>query len=523
MREFYETRFFVDSLQSGIIQDHRVQVNKPGLLGVLNMKPVPGLGLCAQEELSRLFPDQEITWPFPQIFRGSEETILAFETALYQINESDWSLTPLIVYDAYDLETCPAIPAGGSWHFVDHGVSWMLLNGQCVIHKQRRYGIFGQTDKIILYQDVRAETGCSFIGRTLLAGFSPNHFWNNAWQGVWSEWELWMPGGLSASGRDLGQNYVLWSTIGGDLLWLIYPDFARKGFVSEDDATGYDYQDSNFESKLFFNMLKRNELGWMPMPFQDKIIKIAPLGEKGVIVYSPTGVVLMYPDSRVFPTFGKKQIATFGPTNRGAISVGKDDHVFLDKNGRVWRVTAEGIEQVANNRLYGSFLIDNLASSYDSLNDEHYISSEDVCIVITKAGVGEVSDRPTSGLVTSNGFSIISEPRTQLGKVIVFNTMDFNMPGSEKKIENVEISANDTRKLFVSTYYRYKRSEHFRLLPWIQVSDSGSAYLGIVGLEFRLAIKSMSEDLKISSVSARWKSTDKRIIKGLYAASSESS
>lgn len=88
-------------LQRGIRPYAQGTQDGTALLSCRGARPMPN-GLWYYEEMQEPFTSATLTgasitddWPFPQILRGRGVTLLATRTSIYQVNESDWSLSLL--------------------------------------------------------------------------------------------------------------------------------------------------------------------------------------------------------------------------------------------------------------------------------------------------------------------------------------------------------------------------------------------------------------------------------------------
>ena len=526
MKEFYEKRFFEQSLALGLRTDHRVKVNTPGLIECMGVKPIlirnpdrtTSNVLAPHEPLDNPFPNETISWPFPQLIRGKGVTLLADKTTIYEVNENGWSKTPLVVYDAYDTDTTVSIPEGGQWHFIDHFDSWMLLNGECTIIKPYKEAITGGAEKILLQRDVRAETGCSFRGRSILGGFTPEHFWNSDWEEVWDIWAASWPGGVQKIGHGLDKNFVLWSGIGGNLLWLIYPDLARQGFIPYTVGgtdTGYDASDPDFTNRLMLDMFRRNELGWIPMESQGGVLKVKPLG-KSVVVYSEDTISRIYPINDPVAGFGLENLSSVGITDRGSVGGDDSEHVFVDTNGSLWKLGGDYIPQRLGYReFFFPMLNREIAITFEPEEREFYISDDEECFVLTSQGLGQVPEIITSGAFVQGDLRVVSGRQRRIGKIVT-NTFDYGLRAI-KKVETIEVGASEYDKMLAAVQFSYVGDTIFRESQPIRVGPEGIAFPQVSGVDLRLVLKGFEEGTRIDSLSSRWKLSDKRAIRGIYA------
>ncbi len=115
-----------------------------------------------------------VSHPFPQLFKGKGVTLLADETQIYLVNETDWTAAAITTYDIYDPATPKAISSGGAWQFIDFHTTWFLFNGSCQVFPTK----WVHDTKVFVQDDVTMNTGCDFRGRMLAGGFDSYDIWS---------------------------------------------------------------------------------------------------------------------------------------------------------------------------------------------------------------------------------------------------------------------------------------------------------------------------------------------------------
>jgi len=432
----------------------------------------------------------EVTWPFPQIFKGKEVTLAVGSNHIFLINETDWTMTQIATYDAQSMTTEKVITADGPWHFCDMGSTWLLFNGSCVVFRGNLHNVTGLSypDRYFVHDGISVETGCYFRGRSLMGGFSSSDT-NPVW-------------------GSLGQNCVLWSNIGGgDVFWPFVTDLATQ--------------------ELKDAYIERNEMGFMPMPWQGKVLCLKPLG-KAVMVYGENGVSALVPHAAPVPTFGLVELLNIGIQGRGAVGGDDRNHMFIDTTGDIWYIGADlNPVRKGYQYLFKDKLDETLTIAHDVKQNVFYLCAEDAGYTFSEAGanprVGEIVNYPTSliygqtsslldyGLV--GGFTDYTSDDTFQVK---FDTVDMDVRAL-KTLQKAEASVTDISDLELATDYKYNGGT-FSSSSWLEANDEGWAMPQITALDFRLAVKGTldTDDARIDRITATWKLSDRRGIRGPY-------
>lgn len=166
-----------------------------------------------------------VNWPWPQLFRGRENTYVADKQTIY--NCVGGSFTPFQIFPI-DLEDQPiGITNAQPWEYVDFGDTEMLLGSSAVLYKTRhegdtRWRNVGTSPKIT--------AGCTYKdGQAILAGFDVNNAWHSLYVALWSRYTASdlppeIAAFISATPAFAHTNWIWWSSIGGgDLLSLLNP------------------------------------------------------------------------------------------------------------------------------------------------------------------------------------------------------------------------------------------------------------------------------------------------------------
>lgn len=546
---------FKDGLKAGLRRDSKIGRNSQALVEAVNVVAHEN-GLKNWTQYGGDLDQQLTTWPYPQLFKPSSmvdaydkhmlkadistgNIALSYAAVswngaggIYQLDE-----TPITLYNAADASSIVTPASNGSpWQLVDFGNVWGLLNGSVTIFKSNLNATVngGQTtyDRVLVNSTVSMQTACAFRGRAIAGGFNASSFWGDTWQYIWRSFAKTQNYGIDVE-IPMRQNFVMWSTIGGgDTLWLFNPAMALQGTI--DNTQTYTSQ----PTPILFDYLRRNEMGFIVMPYQGTVRVVKPLGG-AVICYGDDGVAALIPASDPAPTFGLKNILTgVGVAGRGAVGCNDDMHIWLDQFGYLWAMGADlkperlGYTEFLNamTGVYGAE--SKVVIVYDPFQKHFVIGNGTKSYVLSQTGLTEVNQSVSSLIPLTYASGVVSEGMViPCDKVIaatgntvsiITETMDMGMRGI-KQIDAVEVGGGivtgQTTNFSVIVQYRYAKNEAFTSAQAIVCNREGIAPVVTTGVEFRIKVTCTDyrylED--IDYINIRWSPSDKRNVRGMNA------
>lgn len=519
---------FTPLLAIGSRVDDRIGKN------VLSFEEFRGLkatafGATSFAEVRNPFVSKGFNHPFPQLFRGKGVTLLADATEIFLVDEADdWSLSLIKTFDINDIGTEKAVLAPeGAWQFVDFHENWFLLNGRTqVFHLNAPNG--GDTPTTPLtpneafVQDDYASTGitittaCDFRGRMISGGFDATNYWNASWQTIWAnllikgtEW------GFALSAPDA--NWVGWSAIGGgDLVNVFLPATAQNNVSTI--QTGH-----NAERPRFLDMARRNEAGFMPMDWQDKVLRVHPL-RNHVIVFGESRISIISPFSVTgFSTFGlNENMLNQGIASRSAVGGTLDRVVFVDFHGTLWSVTNDlGFQRLGFEEFFGPMIGTEITISHDPDFDEFYISNKDQGFVFNSVGVSEAPQKTTSvvqGL--RDGVYDLLGVATPAASPSTFTirTAPFTI-GEPFMLGSVEVISRDLETIAVKVLSRFNSTGPFETKFEGILDTRGKETFAVSGKEFKVELSgTLNSNAKLSSFSIAQRASRRIDMEGLVNA-----
>ncbi len=498
------------SYEKGLRPNSRIGLNAPYLTQSQGAKPSI-YGMVPYEAMTQSISDATLTassitkaFPFPQLIRGRSVTLLATADSIFEVDESDWSLSAVTLSGS--------ITGSGLWHFIDMYDFWYLFNGTDIVYKTNIHSLEGGASTVYAVSTPAIQTGCYHRGRSIMGGLGSD-FWSDSWLHILDRWKDALQPNVVVD-ETLSGNYILWSTIGGgDTLFALRPEILIDGYGKEAEGS--------IDSPRIMEYFKRNEMGFMPMPWQGTVRVVKPLG-KNVIVYGDSGISALIQVTDPASTFGLQHIIDVGIAGRGAVGGTEKEHIFLDNAGFLWRL---GVDLKLEKLDYQEYLIDyldvDMAISYDDIEDEYYICSASDNMILTRKGLGQGVET-FSSLYNVAG-SLVAIPTTISGRtssIVVTDSFDLGLRGI-KNLSFIDLGIVSTEDIEVAIDYKYNKASAFARTPYVTLNAEGWAYINTSGIEFRLVIK--CDDYtkpKITYANVRYKRIDNREVRGLDASTS---
>lgn len=449
-------------------------------------------------------------WPFPQLFHGQGYTLACNRNSVY-IVDTNLQATKLVTFDPENIADVKNVVAGGLWQCADLGKTLYLCNGECLVYLGNLRELLAQGDnKAILISDFQY-LGVKFPinsiaydqGRVFLGGLGAD-FFNPLLQGVFGTLN-----GLSLEYESF-QNMVFASPIGEDaLVYLISLAYAREGLTP---GEGYSSARTAWE-----DLLKRNDLVWMPMPTQGMIQAMLPLGSS-MIVYSTDGVAQLNPVAEPIVTLGLAPILDIGIGGRGCVGGDRREHLFIGMDRNLYKYNPHGgITRLGYRDYMKTLNLDNTVITLDPAERRYYICDNNVGYCYYPTGLVKSNIDIRSIVVLDKVYAAYFDAIEDLW---ILETDIVSMLGNMYKyITSVEIVGDDLENVEVQIVYRSSMGE-WVWHPWIPCTPDGYAYPSIAAQQFRILARgklSPGKETRVAYINVRYKVIDKRNIRGPFA------
>lgn len=434
-----------------------------------------------------------MSWPWPQIFKGREVTVVADRTTVYEKASGSWTLTAIAT-----------VSAGGAWHFADFGTYYILFNGVNMVVRTPS-AVYNYTTPLV-------KTGCNYRERVLLGDMTD--WWTTAWQTEITTWCEQNPSGLSLD-FSTGGNTVFWGAIGGgDLfVWLTAPTATSLPIVGPLGA-GYGY---DADRPYYQDLLRRGDIGGRTMPWDGNVLRLLPLG-RNVVVCGDNGMSALAPVDTDFGLAAELS-NEIGLLGRGAVGGSEKDGIVFVGGDYALYLISPSLEM---KRLgYEGFLSANLDSSavvaFDTSEKEWYIGGPDGGYVLTKMGLSETVRPPSSVVRTNTGLygtpTLVANASDRV--LVEWDVFNMGMRGI-KRVINVQIDYYGINNARLEMGCSTKVGEAPRYRTVSRDNGHGVFQVTLSGDQFvmRLTGDPLPE-ATVSDVIVRWTPDDKRFARGV--------
>jgi hypothetical protein len=255
-----------------------------------------------------------------------------------------------------------------------------------------------------------------------------------------------------------------------------------------------------------------NTSGYMPFVYSGEVFQVLKL-DNYIVVYGENGVARMTPAPK---GFGLSKVKRLSIPSRYAIAGDVSTHVFV-ANGLLWRITSKGLEELGYSEYVEQLDQSDIVISYAENLGDFYICDGSKCFLLTSNGLSEVHYLPTSCWLDGQQYAFFKSSGDEEARIVT-DVLDMGQRG-DKTIFTNEVSASSSGTMQTAVDWRKNTSNEFQKTGWKTLNRNGFVRQIINGTEFKLNFKTSDySDLSIGSLTTRWKMTDMRSLRGIYAA-----
>ncbi len=413
-----------------------------------------------------------------------------------------------------------SIPTGGgAWQMADFRGVWFLFKENCVIARLPYYSDFRLVAITSSGDGFTCNSGAAFFNRLFLGGITASSLlatsdFQEAWQ-TWIENSFEWSDEITYEDMTLNTSTLVYSTrIGGDINWPFVFEMAMLGFDFRSDSQTVAELKANY-----IDLIRKGEIGFIPLRHQGEIMHIKPLGAN-LVVYCSDGVSLVTPRGDV--GFTSMVIHQSGIASRNAVSGDDGKHLFLDTNSVLWELAADG----SMNRACGRGTFDTMVAnesthpimgSYDPEEEEHYMCSDQDGYIKTRTGIGKCTIFPTSLVVYAEG--LVPGGTVDLNQPdidIETETMDMGLRAL-KTMQSISFGLDDVTGAKATIRYKYHNSDAWRDSTPYTINSDGVTTPIFTAHDFRVKITGTpGADAKLDYMTIAFQTSDKRNIRSQY-------
>lgn len=455
MREFELT--IDEALRKGLGPERSIPLNSQWLFKALGFR-------CGREGLEPAISgtnplpntvDMYYNWPFPQFVVGERYNFLIIRDSI--------SAEDIVYVISDDMNTVTHVftvdaltfGTGGLMEVADFGEYAIMMNGVVMIY----WNVGGAWNASLATATIPLmNTICNFKGQAV-------------------------GGGITTVWHDCDETFYCWTKIG----------------------------------ELDFTPDIRNTAGYRRCPYGGEVYNVKRLGDS-VIGYSSKGITALFPTSSPVATFGFKELVNIGTHNKGAINGSLYRHIFVGEDLVVREVTKEGVKELGYSVWMDELDNEDIIVSYDRSKDDFYIGNSKRTFLLSPYGMTEVLQHP-SCVWRIDPDNVYMLPDTEDDDLPLITSEAFNMGYSGQKTTSViETDALLGTSPQAGVDYMFDMST-WGSTPFVSINNEGAATIRAAGNQLRASVRfaSLYAPFRIGYIKVRYKMTDLRSIRGVYA------
>lgn len=428
-----------------------------------------GYVVCNDDPLTGLV-DMLYSWPFPQFIQGERYNFLVIRDSV--VNNEDKIYVVTDDYTVTHIFDCDELTFGESqlMEVADFGEYAIMTNRAVMI-----YWSVPLTD----WHEIRSSatipmmgTMCNFKGQ--IVGGNVRGVWNVV-TGVYDAW------------HDCNETFYIWSKIGS-------ADFTPD---------------------------QGNLAGYRRDPYGGEVYHTRRLGDV-VIGYSNKGITKLTPVSDPAPTFKFDELEGVGLINKGAVDGDLNRQVYVGADLILREITREGIKELGYFQYMHSIEGgEDIIVKYDKRLKDFYIGNSKETYLLSPHGLTEVPQHPSAiwSIPPWDEDESVMLPTTVDDEYYMIGTgiLDMGYRG-QKTIFSIETDALLILEPEVAAWWM----ESFVTMgetKWVPINKQGIAALICSGSDLAVAIRftTVASTMRLNYIKVRYKMTDLRGIRGVYA------
>jgi hypothetical protein len=395
-------------------------------------------------------------WPFPQFIQS--------DTYDFLVIRNKYADTVYVISDNYQsftpIETISHAYVGKGFRFdiADFGKYVFMTNGIVMIY----FNVVSNSWSMVSHPKIPTlSTICNFKGQAIGGG-------------ILSDW------------YDCDETFYAWSNIGS-------MDFTP---------------DSN------------NEAGYRRCPWGGKVLHVKELGDM-IIGYSTGGLTAIHTATAgeyAPAVIGFKKLYNIGILNKGAVDGDELQHVYVGTDRTLRVITSEGVKELGYKHL-----IEQLGDEEDVLvvfdkgNRDFYVGNSKTTYLLSPYGMTEIMQHPSTVWRSTNGLHFMPDHVDDEDYELITVPFDMTYRGL-KTVTSIETDAMMVTGVEAGLDWTNNFTNWFDA-GYRPVNDLGASAITLSAnaFRFKLRFKDIQDNFTIGYLTARYKMTDLRNIRGIYA------
>ncbi len=446
-----------EALKIGLSPEYAVPFNTQVLYDCLGFR-CGKVSLEPYIELTNPLPntvDMYYDWPFPQFLNHEKYNILVVRDTFNQVDEVyQISSDHSTVTNIFSIDEL-TFGKGTLMEMADFGKYMLMTNGIIMIYRDTDLSLWSHITTSATIPMMR--TICNFKGQAV-------------------------GGNIVGSWHDCDETFYVWSKIG----------------------------------EMDFTPDIKNTAGYRRDPYGGEVYHVRRLGDN-IVGYSSKGITLLSPVSAPVTTFKFTEVSEIGLINRGAIGGNLRRHIYVSEFYNLMEVTDKGIKELGYRQYMEELTDGDVIVNYEPALDNFYISDSTKTFLLSPNGLTEIPQHPSAVWRLNNNSYMLPDTVDTYEPLIITEVFDMGYKG-QKTIFTIESD------VFLSTDPQASVDLSTNLSSWKDVNykpinNQGIATIIISGnfFRFKLKFESVPSGFKIGYIKARYKMTDLRGIRGVYA------
>ena len=266
-----------------------------------------------------------------------------------------------------------------------------------------------------------------------------------------------------------------------------------------------------------------NDAGYRRCPFGGVVKNVKRIGNN-VVGYSSKGITLISPVNSPASTFGFTELDNIGIINQGAVNGDYHRHVYVGEDYILREVSIQGelskiygVKELGYQHYMEELQGEDIIINYDPHNKDFYIGNSIKTFLLSPYGLSEVMQHPSAVWRLDNKSSMIPDTIDITKPVICTEIFDMGYRG-QKTISTIETDSILGLNIEAGSDWAYDLI-NWGLEFYKPLNNMGIATVPITGgmFRFRMRFGTLYETGRLSYIKVRYKMTDLRGIRGVYA------